>query len=541
MNFLAFTGLINSLFCFTAAVFILCKNIRHNLNVLFSSFCFSIGFYNTFYFLWQQAGSYNSALNYFKFLFIGIVLINALFLHFVVALLNSLLKKRWILFLSYGISIVFIFLNLKLILYTHLAPRFDLGLWPVPTIYFDIYLAFWFIQILYGFYLLIRFLSTSVGKNRNDIKYFSIAAAFGFLGGATNWFIWYNIYFPPYLNILISVYLSFIVYTVFKHQLLGINIFIRKTLGYTLVISLFFIISVMLLFLLNCFFGQLIPQQTIWFTLVIVAILALIFQPLYHWSISQINKCFFKGTLPEISKEKERIEEELKRSERLASIGMLASGLLHEIKNPLSPIKAKIELLPEYLTADQKSMDFFQKINTAIPYEIDRINNLLKQLKEFADPSQLTISQNNVIDILEDRLYFLDEILNQRKIEVIKDYKFSNMTIFVDPNKLSQVFLNLFQNAIDSMPQGGTLNVSYESSTIPISNKNAILIRIQDTGFGMCKEDLAKIFDPFFTKKKSGTGLGLTVSHQIIKKHNGIIHVESEQGEGTTFFVYLPI
>jgi signal transduction histidine kinase len=102
------------------------------------------------------------------------------------------------------------------------------------------------------------------------------------------------------------------------------------------------------------------------------------------------------------------------------------------------------------------------------------------------------------------------------------------------------VLLNLFQNAIDAMPQGGILTISCKETRMPRNRKEAFLIRISDTGFGMSKEDVEKIFDPFFTKKKSGTGLGLAISYQIIKKHEGIIRVESVQGSGTTFSVYLP-
>lgn len=124
---------------------------------------------------------------------------------------------------------------------------------------------------------------------------------------------------------------------------------------------------------------------------------------------------------------------------------------------------------------------------------------------------------------------------------MIRDYQSNNITIHGDYHKLGQVFLNLFQNAIDAMPRGGCLAVSCEFSAMPGSNNKAILVKVKDTGFGISKEDLTKIFDPFFTKKRTGIGLGLAVSHQIIKNHRGITYAESEQGKGTTFYVFLPI
>ena len=157
------------------------------------------------------------------------------------------------------------------------------------------------------------------------------------------------IWLGPYISFFM---VTTMFYAIVQYQLLDINIVFRSITGYSLAIASLSTIFVTALFLLGRLFDFAFPQNNIWIVLLIVSILAISFHPVYRWCTSRIDKWFFKGTLPEISKEKERIEEELKRSERLASIGMLASGLLHEIKNPLTPIKAKIELLPDYLPKD---------------------------------------------------------------------------------------------------------------------------------------------------------------------------------------------
>ena len=179
-------------------------------------------------------------------------------------------------------------------------------------------------------------------------------------------------------------------------------------------------------------------------------------------------------------------------------------------------------------------------IVTTIQYEINRITNLLKQLKEFASPTDLELKQIDATEVLDDRLKLFDDAMAQRDIKIVKKYNCPNTAISADFDKLGQVFLNLFQNATDAMPQGGMLTVSCESSQMPDSDKEAMLIKTEDTGFGIHKDDMSKIFDPFHSSTKHGTGLGLAVSHQIIKNHGGMIQVESELRKGTTFFVFLP-
>lgn len=331
MTFLGFSGLLNFICCLAIGVFIFLKDKKSHLNRIFSLFSLSICWYSLGYFLWQVAKTYSTAVFCFKFLFVGIILINALFLHCTLLFLGLVQRKKHILLISYITSLVFIWLNVTNQVYTELVPRHNLGLWPVPTIYFHFYLVFWFLQVFYCFFTLWKSLNTSTDEKKLEIKLFIIAFGLGYFGGATNWFMWYSIYLPPYLNILISIYAILFAYAIFKYQVLGITVAVRKSLVYSLFIALLFIVSIVALFSLERLCHQFFPEEKFWSTVLLLIILSILFQPLYFWSSTYIDKWFFKGTLPQISKEKEQIAEELQRSEKLAALGVIASGLAHKL------------------------------------------------------------------------------------------------------------------------------------------------------------------------------------------------------------------
>lgn len=488
----------------------------------------------------SKAGGQQEALFWLKNVhYLGALFIPTTFLHYVLALINKTSIHKKALVFGYLFTLLLQIANFSGTLATA-APLPPFSYYTRPAPLYIPFTIFFFLYVLYLIKFLVSEIKDSTGARRTQLKYMLIASSVGFYGGSTAFFPVFNIPIFPYGIYIVPLYPIIMAYAILRHKLLDIKIVIRKITVYSLLISLLFIFSVTILFLTSRAFIKLIPQQTIWSMLLITATLAVIFQPMYRWINTKIDRLFFKGTLPSVSSEKDRLEEELQRSQRLAGIGMLASGLLHEIKNPLVPIKVKIEQLPNHLPEDLKNTEFFQKLTSSISYEIDRITGLLNQLKEFANPTALEISQTNLTQTIDDRLGLLKEILSQRNIELKRNYICNNPIVQSDPNKLSQVLLNIFQNAIDAMPKGGVLTVSCEPSTMSGGQKEAILIKVSDTGFGIAKEDTTKIFNPFFTKKRTGTGLGLAVSHQIIKNHGGMIQVDSTFGRGTAFYIFLP-
>src|SRR5437899_10565790 len=248
-----------------------------------------------------------------------------------------------------------------------------------------------------------------------------------------------------------------------------------------------------------------------------------------------------------------RLELQIRRSDRLASLGTLSAGMAHEIKNPLVSLKTFAQLLPERY----QDSDFRDTFSNLIGHEIDRIDSLVNQLLRFARPAKPILKPLHAHEILEKALTLVGHRLYQKDIKLNRSWQADVDTIHGDADQLEQVFLNFFLNAMDAMKTHGELSVkteirSNEQWMSPLGSANgesngngrareALRITIRDSGEGIRAEDIPHVFDPFFTTKDYGTGLGLSVVHGIIQEHGGQIEVESELEKGTAFHILLPL
>lgn len=221
----------------------------------------------------------------------------------------------------------------------------------------------------------------------------------------------------------------------------------------------------------------------------------------------------------------------LMQQERMVAAGRLAMGLAHEIKNPLSAIKTFTEFLPERYNDPA----FREEFAGILGKEVDRINRIVQSLADFAKPILLRIETTDAQRVLQETLTLLSNDCLQRNVAIKQAYELDPILLPADPSQLKQAFLNLCTNALDAMPRGGTLSVQCQ-----LQGSEAV-IRISDTGVGIAREYLPQLFDPFFSTKQSGMGLGLAVVKQIVEQHAGFILVESELGLGTTCEIRLPL
>lgn len=237
------------------------------------------------------------------------------------------------------------------------------------------------------------------------------------------------------------------------------------------------------------------------------------------------------------------LEEDLKRADRLATMGTLAAGLAHEIRNPLGGIKGAAQLLRRSLDGDPSLLEYI----SIMVREVDRVNQLIEQLLDLSRPAQLDLVPLNIHEVLDDVLMLEAQAMAGPKISVKKRFDPSLPSIRGDRGQLTQVFLNLVKNAFQAMKGSGTITITTRAETDfhirgqgPAHNK-FIWVDIEDQGVGIKDEDLSQIFAPFFTTKNYGTGLGLAVCYRIIKEHGGLIRVHSVEGKGTTFKVSLVV
>ncbi len=226
-------------------------------------------------------------------------------------------------------------------------------------------------------------------------------------------------------------------------------------------------------------------------------------------------------------------QKQLYQADKLATLGTLAAGLAHEIKNPITAIKGFTQIIKDsFRKGDEEAINDFEKV---VPNQLDRINGIVEKLLKLSKPSTMEKKALNVNIILDDLVKLTERQAAAANVFIIKDLKAAN-AIYGTADQLTQAFLNLILNGIQAMPKGGTLMVKSRDMN---ERGHKVIVKIRDTGVGIPKEEMSKIFDPFFTTKESGAGLGLAVTKKIIEEHNGTIEVESEPGRGTTFRVNL--
>jgi two-component system nitrogen regulation sensor histidine kinase GlnL len=247
------------------------------------------------------------------------------------------------------------------------------------------------------------------------------------------------------------------------------------------------------------------------------------------------------------------LKERMRRSDRLATLGMIAAGIAHEVKNPLVGIRGAAQLMKSELRSDggpgtgaDRNRNFIEYLDVVLK-EADRLNNVLEGILDFTRLKPHETKAYNIHSILDRVLLLNEEAARQSGVVLTRLYDPSLPEVMGNRDQLIQVFLNIIKNAIEAMPKGGKLTVVTRMSDLFTSvqadgkKQRLMVVKISDTGAGIKQEQLNDVFTPFFTTKDKGVGLGLALSYQIVQEHLGTIRVESQENEGTTFSVYLPL
>jgi two-component system nitrogen regulation sensor histidine kinase GlnL len=237
----------------------------------------------------------------------------------------------------------------------------------------------------------------------------------------------------------------------------------------------------------------------------------------------------------------QQIEHYIQQLDRLASVGTLAAGIAHEIKNALVAGKTFVDLLLE------KNQD--AELVEVVRREMGRIDALVSRMRRFSGPDRPAYSEVRLHEILEQSICFVQPQLEGKLVSVNRSFLASSDLLHGDDYQLQQAFVNLLLNAVEAMGPNGTLSVATNllpASTLTDGPPEAatgtqIRLTIQDNGIGIPPEHMARLFEPFFTTKPDGTGLGLLITRRIIQEHGGSITVESQPGQGTCFQITLPV
>jgi len=296
--------------------------------------------------------------------------------------------------------------------------------------------------------------------------------------------------------------------------------------------------------ILGCFFASVIISMLIYSVLRKAVIL-----PLRRLELAaeEIGKGNYASKIPVQSKDEigdlgralGRMQREIRRStnrlvenEKMVALGQLSAGIAHEIRNPLFAIHNNLDYLKRNCTDNGNQLEIYREMEDGLA----RINRIVKAVLGYSKPHQPEFGRHSIRDVIDRCIALMGKQLEQEKIELSLDIEAGLPEIEMDIHKIEQVFVNLLTNARQAIHEAGG------KIWIGVKRRNAdIEISIRDTGHGIKKNDLRKIFNPFFTRLPNGTGLGLTIVHRIIEQHGGSIRVQSRIDEGTTFTVRLPI
>ncbi len=239
------------------------------------------------------------------------------------------------------------------------------------------------------------------------------------------------------------------------------------------------------------------------------------------------------GELAEAYRKLQETFEQLRKADRLAALGELSAGIAHEIRNPLGSIKGSVEILAGEIAADNPKREFIDIIQE----EVARLNSIVMEFLKFARPPQPSIRPTSVNRLAESALILVRKQAGKAGIGIECNLDPAAPVIEVDPDQIRQVLLNILLNAIQAMPDGGRLGIV----TARAGDPPWVVIEVSDTGIGISDEELERVFDPFFTTKAQGSGLGLSISFQLIQNHGGRIVARKNPERGLTFRLELPM
>lgn len=237
------------------------------------------------------------------------------------------------------------------------------------------------------------------------------------------------------------------------------------------------------------------------------------------------------------------LEEAVRHADRLSTLGTLAAGLAHEIKNPLGGIKGAAQLLELELPADSELRD---NVRVMIR-EVDRVNRIVEELLGLSSPRRLKLAKVNLHKVLGDIVALQKRSAQGKNVTFQQQFDPSIPPILADEGLLTQLFLNLVKNAEEAVDDGGMIKIvsrvisDYSMTQKGERRSRMVAVEVSDNGRGIDREQLEHLFTPFFTTKTTGTGLGLAICQKIVSEHRGMIKVESPPGKGTTFTVMLPL
>jgi signal transduction histidine kinase len=527
--FLSVDSLVNGIVAIFFGLIVLIKNRKNIVNQTGFLLTLATAFWALGY--WQWLMVYNDkslALYWTRILSIGSTLIPVFYFHWIVSLLDLNKQKRTLVVGCYVIAAFFLFFSFSPLFVKDVQPVASFAFWPEAGPLYSAYLFFiYFGAVFYSIYLLISRYKHSDGIKKQQIKFVLLGSALGFGGGATNFFLWYNVNILPVGNVLVVLYPIIFSYSIIKHHLMNVRVVATEI--FTLLISIILLINSIYSNSVNIF----ILNSAIFLAVTFFGILLI---------RSVLKEVRSKEELAKLTLKLQAAYEDLKVLDKAKS--EFLSMASHQLRTPLSAIKGYISMLIEgsYGKVPKRAQEKMRNVFLSNERLIRLVNDLLDISKIEMGKMELDKAPTQIEEMIQS---CCDEIrINAQKKKLSLEFiKPDNPLpkVFIDSLKIRQVVMNLVDNAIRYTPQGG-IEVKAEK----IDSK--VRISVKDTGEGLSDDEKKSIFERFSRGSAGlahfveGAGLGLYTAKKFLELHNGRIWAESEgKGKGSTFSVELPI
>src|SRR3989344_1335423 len=527
MDIFALSGLINGIFALGFGVFLIYKSHHERINQLFFWMTVSFAIWSFGYWQWLSSSESQNALFWLRILTIGSLFIPVFYFHWVVELLNLTKQKKRLLILLYIMALLFLFVSFTNLLIKNIEPKLFFAFWPNPGPLYNFYLLIAYVALVtYSFMLLYKHYKVADEVKKGQIFYVFLGAIFGFGGGATNFFLWYNILIPPYGNFLVSFFPFFLGYSVIKHHLFNVRVIATELLVFT--IWGFLLVRTLL-------------AETLREGLIDVSLLVLVIIFGIFLIRSVLQEVHSKEKIEQLAKDLEKANADLVKLDEARSEFISLAG--HQLRAPLTVIKGYTSMLKEGSFGE-----ISKKVSEALERVFISANNLTKLVSDLLDLSRIESGKikyefKNIYleDVVEKVLKELEEVSKEKRIAIeFKNENNKTFSVFGDADKLYEVVMNLLDNALKY------------SKTSPIAvtlkpRSKRLALAVADKGMGIPPDEMPKLFIKFgrteIAKKErpEGMGLGLYFIKRIVNDHKGRIWAESAGLEkGSTFFVELP-
>ncbi len=535
MLYYVLTSLINAITSTVLGFFVLFINRQNKLNRAFSRFCFAVAFWSWTYCFWPLSSIKEDVLFWFQVLHIGAILIPATYLHFVFAFLDLEKKRKKIIFLNYLLSIFFLTTVFSPLFISDMVPKYPFPYWAVPGALYHFFLLYFFGLTLYCWIMLYRARKEFTGEKRMQLKYILIGTFIGFLGGSTNYFLWYDVPIPPYGNGLVIFYIILSAIAVARYHLFEMRLIFTEMMVAAMAVMLLVLPFLMpttglkiltsLVFVLFCFFGY------------------YLIRAVHRESRRREDAETIASRERILRREAEILAADLRRLDRAKTQFLLSTQ--HHLRSPLSVINGYLSMIDEgsYGKITKKSKE---KIGACL----EANKKLIRLVDELLDVAHFQMNKSAAAKEPVDAVALAAQVVADLKpaAEVKNLYlKFKKPEvpipeIMLNPRGIKEAIYNIVDNAIKYTQAGGVI--------VLISVSEAKLrIAIKDTGIGLNEKDREGLFSRVFERCEraqdaniEGKGIGLYLAAQIVANNGGEISVESEGwGKGSKFIIDLPM